>query len=75
MSTQNLNHKKLANYLFNSFGFNCFLSQGNTRRLTKTLFFDSKTKNTVIIRINYWNRIVIKFPGKTSQELYQLLKS
>ena len=75
LSTQNLNHKKLARYLFNSFGFNCFLSQGNTRKLTETLFFDSKTKNTVIIRINYWNRIVIEFPGKSGQKLYQLLKS
>jgi hypothetical protein len=53
LSTENLDHKKLARYLFDFFGFNCFLSQGNTRKLTETLFFNSKTKSTVIIRINY----------------------
>jgi hypothetical protein len=75
LSTENLDHKKLARYLFDFFGFNCFLSQGNTRKLTETLFFNSKTKSTVIIRINYWNRIVIEFPGNSGQKLYQLLKS
>lgn len=74
LSTQNLNPKKLARYLFNFFGFNCFLSQGNVRKLTETLFFESKTKSTAIIRINYWNRTVIEFPGKSSQKFYQLMK-
>lgn len=67
--------QKIANYLFHSFGFNCFLSEGNTRKLNRTLFQDFTTKDTTIIRLNYWNRIVIEFPGKSGQKLYQLLKS
>jgi hypothetical protein len=76
---QNLNNEKniqeLANYLFNSLGFNCFLSEGNTRRISQTLFRDSRTKDSAIIRINYWNQTVIESPGKSGQKLYQLVKS
>lgn len=66
--------QKIANYLFNSFGFNCFLTEGNTRRLSRPLFFDHTTQDTTIIRFNYWNRIVIEFPGKSGQKFYQLVK-
>lgn len=66
---------KIASYLFNSFGFNCFLSEGNTRRLSQVLFHDLTSKDTTIIRLNYWNRIVIEFPGKSGQKFYQLVKS
>ena len=79
LSMKNFNNEndihKTASYLFNSFGFNCFLSEGNTRRLSQVLFHDHTTKNTTIIRLNYWNRIVIEFPGKSGQKFYQLVKA
>lgn len=79
LSTQNSNDEKniqkIASYLFNSFGFNCFLSEGNTRRLSRPLFYDLTTKDTVVIRVNYWNRTVIEFLDKSGQKFYQLVKS
>lgn len=79
LSMQNSNDQnkiqRIANYLHHSFGFNCFLSEGNTRRLKQTLFQDFNIKDTIIIRLNYWNRIVIQFPGKSGQKFYQLVKS
>jgi len=74
-SSNENNIQKLASYLFYSLGFNCFLSEGNTRRISRTLFCDFRTKDTAIIRINYWNKTVIEFPGKSGQKLYQLVKS
>lgn len=74
-SNDEKNIRKIASYLFNSFGFNCFLSEGNTRRLSRPLFHDFTTKDTTIIRLNYWNRIVIEFPGKSGQKFYQLVRS
>jgi hypothetical protein len=74
-STDENNIQKIAIYLFNSFGFNCFLSEGNTRKLSRPLFHDITTKDTTIIRLNYWNRIVIEFPGKSGQKFYQLVRS
>lgn len=44
---------EFANYLFKNFGFNSFLSEGNTRKITQTLYQDLTTKDTLIIRINY----------------------
>ena len=52
-----------------------FLKPRQYKKTYRNIIFDSKTKNTVIIRINYWNRIVIEFTGKSGQKLYQLLKS
>nr|UDP55500.1 hypothetical protein orf175a [Schizostauron trachyderma] len=79
LSMQNSNDQKkiqrIANYLFHSFGFNCFLSEGNTRRPNRTLVQDFNIKDTTIIRLNYWNRIVIEFSGKSGQKFYQLVKS
>lgn len=49
-SNDEKNIQKIANYLFNSFSFNCFLSEGNTRRLSRPLFFDRTTKDTTIIK-------------------------
>nr|WPV76436.1 hypothetical protein [Naviculales sp.] len=74
-SSDEKNIQKLASYLFHSFGFNCFLSEGNTRRLSRTLFHDLTTKDTTILRLNYWDRIVIEFPGKSGQKFYQLVRS
>lgn len=62
--------QKRANYLFHFFDFNCFLSEGNTKKLNRTLFQDFTTKGTTIIKLNYWNRIVIEFPGKSGQKVY-----
>jgi len=67
--------QEFANYLFKNSGFNCFLSEGNTRKITQTLFQNLATKDTAIIRINYWRVTVIEFPGQSGQKLYQLLKS
>lgn len=50
-SNDEKNIQKIVSYLFNSFGFNCFLSEGNTRRLSPPLFHDPTTKDTTIIRI------------------------
>ena len=64
---------KIASYLFNFFVFNYFLyflSEGNIRRLSYVLFYDLTSKDTTIIRLNYWNRIVIKFPAKRGQKFY-----
>lgn len=57
-----------------SFGFNCFLSTGNYRKIVETLFQDLSTKDTLIIRKNYWNQTVFEFPGQSANKLYQLLK-
>jgi hypothetical protein len=65
----------LANYFHRSFGFNCFLSTGNYRRIVETLFQDLSTKDTLIIRKNYWKQTVFEFPGQSANKLYQLLKS
>jgi len=74
LSMENLSDRKkiqeFANYLFKNFGFNCFLSEGNTRKINETLFQDIATKDTVIIRINYWKVTVIEFPGKSGQKVY-----
>ena len=70
-STDEKNIQKIANYLYNSFGFNCFLSEGNTRRLSRSLFHDLTTKDTTIISLNYCNRIVIEFLGKSGQKFFQ----
>ena len=65
----------LANYFHKLFGFNCFLSIGNYKKITKTLFQDLSTKDTLIIRKNYWKRTVFEFPSQSANKLYQLLKS
>jgi len=79
LSMDNVNNTKriheFANYLFKNSGFNCFLSEGNTRKITQTLFQNLSTKDTAIIRLNYWNVTVIEFPGQSGQKLYQLIKS
>jgi hypothetical protein len=51
--TDENNIQKITSYLFNYFGLNCFLSEGNTRRMSRILFHDLTTKNTIIIRLNY----------------------
>ena len=79
LSMKNLSDRKkiqkFADYLFQNFGFNSFLSDGNTRIITQTLYQDLDIKSTVIIRSNYWDRTVIEFPGKSAQKIYQLIKS
>jgi hypothetical protein len=65
----------LANYFHRSFSFNCFLSTGNYRKIVETLFQDFSTKDTPIIRKNYWKQNVFEFPGQSANKLYQLLKS
>lgn len=79
LSMDNLSNTKriqeFANYLFKNSGFNCFLSEGNTRKITQTLFQNIATKDTAIIRINYWKVTLIEFPGQSGQRLYQLIKS
>jgi len=65
----------LANYFHRSFGFNSFLSTGNDRKSIETLFQNLSTKNTLIIRKNYWNQTLLEFPGQSADKLYQLLKS
>jgi len=65
----------LANYFYRSFGFNCFLNTGNYKKIVETLFQDLSTKDTLIIRNNYWKQIVFEFPGQSANKLYQLLKS
>ncbi|MFT5250289.1 MAG: hypothetical protein ACI93P_002024 [bacterium] len=65
----------LANYFHRSFGFNCFLSTGNYRKIVETLFQDFLTKDTLIIRKNCCGQTVFEFPGQSANKLYQLLKS
>jgi hypothetical protein len=67
--------QNLANYFHRSFGFNCFLSIGNNRKIVETLFQNLLTKDTLIIRNNYWKQTVFEFPGQSGNKLYQLLKS
>lgn len=67
--------KNLTNYFYQILGFNSFLSQGNQRKIIQTLFLDKRTKDTLIVRINYWNQLVLEFPGQSANKLYQLLKS
>ena len=50
-STDEKNIQRITSYLFNSFGFNCFLSEGNTKKLGRPLFYDITTKDTRIIGI------------------------
>lgn len=45
------NIHKIASYLFNFFGFNCLLSEGNTKRLSKVIFHAFISKDTTIIGI------------------------
>lgn len=66
---------EFANYLFKNFGFNSFLSEGNTRKITQTLCQNLAIKDTLIIRINYWEVTFLEFPGRSAQKLYHLLKS
>ena len=73
-SMKYFNTQKFAKYFFESHGFNCFVSEGNSRRYVQTLFYDPKTKDTLIIRLNYWKQIVVEFPGTSGQKLYQLAK-
>lgn len=79
LSMDNVSNTKriheFANYLFKNSGFNCFLSEGNTRKITQTLFQNLATKDTAIIRINYWKVTIIEFPGQSGQRFYQQLKS
>ena len=65
----------IANYFHRLFGFNCFISTGNHRKIVETLFQDLSTKDTLIIRKNYWKRTVFEFPGQSANKLYRLLKS
>ena len=69
-----VNMQKFAKYFFEAHGFNCFVSEGNTRKYVQTLFYDSATKDTLVIRLNYWWQIVVEFPGISGQKFYQLAK-
>jgi hypothetical protein len=62
------NISNLANYFHRSFGFNCFLSTGNCRKV-ETLFQDLSTKDTLIIRKNYWKQTVFEFLGQSANKL------
>ena len=73
-SMKYFNNQKFAKYFFESHGFNCFVSEGNTRKYVQTLFYDPEIKDTLIIRLNYWKQIVVEFPGTSGQKLYQLAK-
>lgn len=50
-STDEKNIQKVASYVQNSFGFNCFLGEGNTNRLSRPLFHDLTNKGNTIIEI------------------------
>ena len=43
--------------------------------IVETLFQDFSTKDTLIIRKNYWKQTVFELPGQSANKLYQLLKS
>ena len=43
--------------------------------IVETLFQDFSTKDTLIIRKNYWQQNVFELPGQSANKLYQLLKS
>ena len=69
------NVNNIASYFHTVWKFNSFLSNGNQRKIVETLFQDPETKDTLIIRTNYWNKTVFEFPGSSANKLYQLLKS
>lgn len=64
----------IAHYFHTFFRFNCFLSVGNNRKIREILFRDHHTKDTLIIRHNFWNHTVLEFPGQSANYLYQFLK-
>lgn len=75
LSIKYLGTNEIANYFFQCHGFNSFLSEGNSRRISQELFYDGSTKLTIIIRVNFWGKNLLEISGRSAAEFYKLLKS
>jgi hypothetical protein len=67
-----LNYEQFALSFHKAYGFNCFLSEGPSRKIVEALYQDKSTKDTLIIRLNYYQKTVIEFPGKSGQKFHKL---
>ena len=67
--------KNIALYFYTFCKFNSFIRYSNERKIVETLLQDLATRNTLIIRMNYWNKIVLEFSGFSAYKFYQLFKS
>lgn len=38
------------------------------------IYYSTKTKDTVIIRLNFWNSTLLEFPGKSAKKFYKYIK-